>query len=477
MSDPSSKAQPLTPPPVSRRVFLQMTGAAAGATLAGTFLSPQSATARPTRQDQVTLRAMTIGNPQRAETFEKVLTTFREANPTIKLELVPVAAADWDAYLAKIATILASGQQLDSVEVGTEGQQTFAAGGIIRTLDDLAKADQAEVKDYFSDVNPVFIEGTMYKGSLYNLPNLWAAAGIYYNRKLFAQAGVKEPTDDWTVEQFMDAARAIRKLGSDIFGFAWANRHWGGFVPWSFANGTNVLKQEQFEGGEWLWDTFYADLSTEARQQRGGGFFWSASLANDPANVEALEMQRALAFDEDVSYVSDINSVLAAFESGKLGMIISHRAWVSRFKAAGLTPDDYDVTFMPRGKAQKHQYGASSFAITTLSKQPEAAWKLLKHLTSRDVQFQYVSGGVHTATRRSVMGDPAQHAGLGPNNWKAFYNMVDVTEAAPIPAPAQNKDFTTVFTKYIGLAMADEMAPAEALEKMHGELNTILGVQ
>jgi ABC-type glycerol-3-phosphate transport system substrate-binding protein len=57
-----------------------------------------------------------------------VLGPFREAHPDINLELVPVAAPEWDAYLAKVATIIASGQQLDNVEVGTEGQQTFASG-------------------------------------------------------------------------------------------------------------------------------------------------------------------------------------------------------------------------------------------------------------------------------------------------------------------------------------------------------------
>ncbi|MBX3065752.1 MAG: sugar ABC transporter substrate-binding protein [Anaerolineae bacterium] len=460
---------------LSRRQFLTMAGAA-GAALAAGLVDHKVAFARPAKQDKVLLRAMTIGNPQRAETFEKVLGGFREANPNINLELVPVAAAEWDAYLAKIATILASGQQLDSVEVGTEGQQTFSAGGIIRPLDELATNDAAEIQDYFSDVNPVFIEGVMYQGSLYNLPNLWAAAGIYYNKKLFDQAGVAYPADNWTVEDFAAAASAIRKLGDDIYGFAWANRHWGGFVPWSFNNGTNVLAEKHAEGGEWLWDKFYSGLSAEDRAKRGGGYYWDASTANDPANIEALEMLQSEAFTDGISYMSDINSVLSAFETGKVGMIISHRAWVSRFKAAGLTPDDYDVTYMPMWKTQKHQYGASALAITTLSAQPDSAWKLMKYLTSKDVQFAYVSGGVHTATRRSVMADPKQHEGLGPNNWKAFYGMVDETDAAPIPAPAQNKDFTNIFTKYIGLAMANEMPAKDALEAMHGELNTMLGV-
>ena len=460
---------------LTRRQFLTRAGVAVGALAASGIAVQNPVFASVPARQTVKLRAMTIGNPQRAETFEAVLGAFREAHPDIDLELVPVAAAEWDSYLAKVATIIASGEQLDNVEVGTEGQQTFASGRIIRPLDELVMNDQAGIQDYFSDVNPVFISTVMYQGSLYNLPSLWAAAGIYFNKNLFDQAGVAHPTDDWTVDDFLAASRAISALGDDIYGHAWPNRHWGGLVPWSFANDTNILVQEQAEGGEWLWDTFYADLSEEERAQRGGGFFWSASSANDPNNIEALQMLQDLAFVDEASYAGDFGDILAGFESGTIGMIPSHRAWVSRFTAAGLTPDDYDVVFMPRWKTQKHQFGGSALAITTLSQQPDAAWELLKYMTSAEVQFAYVSGGVHTATRRSVMLDPAQHEGIGPNNWQAFYNMVDKTPSAPIPAPAQNKDFTLAFTEWIGLAMANEVSAEEALNSMHEELNAILG--
>jgi ABC-type glycerol-3-phosphate transport system substrate-binding protein len=57
-----------------------------------------------------------------------------------------------------------------------------------------------------------------------------------------------------------------------------------------------------------------------------------------------------------------------------------------------------------------------------------------------------------------------------------YYNQLDELPAVPIPAPPQNRDFTTIFTRYIGLAMANEMAPQEALDNMHGELNRMLGV-
>jgi multiple sugar transport system substrate-binding protein len=267
--------------------------------------------------------------------------------------------------------------------------------------------DQAGIQEYFDDVSPIFIEAVMNEGSLYNLPNLWAAAGIMYNKKLFDQAGLDHPTNDWTVEDFLTAARAISALGDDIIGYGWPNRHWGGFVAWSFANDSSILVTEQQEGGDWLWDTFYADMSADERAKRGGGFWYPASNANDPKNVEALQMLQDLAWVDNAAIApAGFGDLFTGFQTGKLGMMTSHRAWVSRFNAAGLTRDDYDVVYMPQWKTQKSQFGASALAITTLSQHPEEAWRLLRYLTSRSVQDAYVAGGVHTATRRSVATDP-----------------------------------------------------------------------
>lgn len=467
--------QPLIP--LSRRQFLQRVSIAAGAAAASGFMGVVPVLAHPHGQEMVMLRAMTIGDPARAATFEAVVGDFRAANPNVDLQWVPVAAPEWDAYLSKVATVLASGQQLDNIEVGTEGFLLFTSSGIARKLDEYVQADQEAIGDFFRDVNPVMIEAVMYQGSLYNLPQLWAAAGIYYNKRLFDQANLPYPTNDWTVEQFVEAARAITALGDGIVGYGWPNRHWGGFVPWSFINASTILVTEQHEEGGWLWDTFYGDMSAEDRAKRGGGFWYTASNANDPNNIEALKLLQDLAHVDKASYIASLPDLWAAFTTGKLGMMVAHRAYISRFAGAGLSPDDYDVVYMPQWKSQKSQFGGSGLAITTLSKSPELAYELLKYMTSAKTQFAYIMGGVHTASRRSVTNDPAQNEGIAPSNWRVFYNQLDELESLPMPAPPQNRDFTNIFTKYIGLAMANEISAEDAMNNMHTELNAMLGVR
>lgn len=145
---------------------------------------------------------------------------FEAANKGIKLEYVPVQAAEWDEYYGKIVTMLAAGQQLDLTEVSTEGMHLSASKEIIQPIDSLVQAEKAELQEYFSDVAPALIEAMMYKGSLYLLPQLHGTAVLFYNNRVFKAAGVERPSDDWTTEQFLDISKKITasKPGTYAFG-------------------------------------------------------------------------------------------------------------------------------------------------------------------------------------------------------------------------------------------------------------------
>src|SRR5690606_11248917 len=132
-------------------------------------------------------------------------------------------------------------------------------------------------------------ETMMYEGDLYQLPRDFNAANMYFNTQLLEEAGLEMPGEDWTREDFLEYARAMTGIGEagDSFGYGWTNRLWGSWTPWFFVNDTNLLVEERAPGGEWLWDTFYAD--DPLAEGRGGGWRWPAPQANNPAMVEALE--------------------------------------------------------------------------------------------------------------------------------------------------------------------------------------------
>jgi multiple sugar transport system substrate-binding protein len=430
----------------------------------------QAAAKAPATSGDVTIRIALNGTPEKASGMKGVTERFEAANTGIKLEYVPIQAAEWDEYYGKIVTMLASGQQLDLTEVSTEGLHLSASKEIIRPIDDLVQKDKAELQEYFTDVAPSLVEAMMYKGSLYLLPQLHGTAVLYYNNRLFREAGIERPADDWTNDQFLEICKKVVAAKPGVYGFGWPNRHWGGAIPWLYTSGASLYTESKAPGGEWLWQTFYANDPNA--QGRGGGFEWGEPTANDPKNVEAIQFLSDLTNKHKVAPApSSFDDLANFFASDKLAMLPAHRFMVGRLKNAGLGPDDFDVVLMPKWRTQRHQFGTSSWGLMKDTKSPEAGWAAMKWIVRKDEIDRWVAGGVHTSPRRSVANDPNQHAGIGPKHWQVFYDALDKRpDTAPIPAPVEMKEMVTIFVKYVGLAMANELSAAEAMDKAQTEL-------
>lgn len=482
MNRPSGKYQI----PVTRRKFLKtsimgasaMALAACGSATPAPTLAPAKPTdvpkPAPTAAPAGALRIAINGVNARADTFKKIGAAFEAKNPGVKVEWVAIQAAEWDEYFGKLVTLIASGDSIDLAEISTEGLQLISSRNVLRPLNPYVTADKAEMQGFFSDVAPQLVEVAMYKGDLMVLPTLWGAATIYYSKRLFDKAGLTYPKDDWTVEDFNSAAQKIHSLGSDVYGFGFPNRHWGGLVPWMYVNESNLYDLGKETGGDWLWGTFYGGV--ESAKGRAGGLKWGNPTANSPSNIEALQWQQDLIWKQKVSpSPTDLNQLAVFMANDKLGMMPGHRAHTGVLLGAGLKKGEFDVALMPKWKTQRHQFGTSGLGIMKTSKNPDLAWNFIKHQTSKEQLAIYVDKAVHTASRRSVTNDPAQHETTGPANWQVFYNTLDKNPlTTAIPAPLETKDMTGIFTKYVGLALANESTPKDALDKMQTELEALM---
>jgi multiple sugar transport system substrate-binding protein len=420
------------------------------------------------------LRYVLYGAPGKVDSMKGQQARFESANPGKKVEFTAVAAPDWDDYYGKLVTMVAAGTPLDITEVSTEGLHLSASRGLIKPINDLVNADKNGIQEYFDDLTPSLAQATMYKGDLYYLPQLHGSAVIFYNTKMFKEAGIDRPKDDWTVLEFLEISKKLVAAKPGTFAYGWPNRHWGGQVPWFFNHGGNLYEETKAPGGEWFWNTYYS--KNENARGRGGGYQWGNPTANSPEMVEAMT------FLQDLTHVhkaapqpAGFDDLVNFFTSGKLAMLPAHRFMVGRLKAAGIGPDEFDILLMPKGKTQRHQFGTSSIALMKDNKNPEAAWPLLKFIVSKDEIDAWVKGGVHTAVRRSVANDPKQHEGIGPKNWQIFYDALDKRpDTGPIPAPAETKEMTSILVKYTGLIMANEQKPKAGLDAMQTELVALM---
>jgi multiple sugar transport system substrate-binding protein len=465
----------------TRRDFLRVAGA-------GSFALAVTACATPTQPaapageggeeapsaDTVVLRIQ--ANPDHES---PVMQLYRDnVNANVDGEYISITGIDHEEVAAKMLSMLAAGEQVDIGFAATEATQLYAGKGLAMALDDYVMAAEAELQDYFSDVHPTLNEAMMWEGSLYQLSRDFNAANMYYNTGAFEAAGYGHPEPGWTKDDFYEIASSIASTEGDtpVYGYAWINRLWGSWMPWIFVNGGNILTEERAPGGEWLWDTFYAE--DPAAEGRGGGWRWLAPQANNAANVEALEFMVQL-YDEGVTPAVELGggeTLQGFFTSGTLAMTPAGGFWSGGLHNAGMENGAFDVQLFPVWQNQRHQFGTGALFIFEASEFVDEAWDYYKFSASRDAMevngiFNPVT--LTTPSRRSMC-NAERFSETGPEHWEVFYaTLDDHPDTAPIPAPPISNPMTTIFTSYTARAMSLEMTPQEALDGMQAELEDL----
>ncbi len=456
-------------------------GAGTGASTAAATTGGTAAAAPAVRRLAATkLRVAQFGSAENGMLTQRLLNDFKKVQPDVTVEVQAIPAPDWDGFAAKLLTQIAGGDIPDVYIVATEALQLFAGRKLISPITDLVMRDKAQLQEFFSDVHPALIEAMMYDGQLYSMPDNFNAANIFYSKGAFQKKGVPEPNDNWTKDDFLAAApKLITRAGNRTteYAYFWTNRMWGGALPWMFTNGSNVLTEEKFAGGESLWSTFYPN--DPAAKGRQGGIKWARAQANSPANVEAVQLladmtQKLNAAPSPTEADSSSSQIITTFANKQLAMYVGGGFLVRSLEQAGVKPDDYGVTFMPKWKGQRHQFGTAGYVISDRSPNKEAAWELLKWRISKDVMAANFKDAASVRSRRSQ----AQALFEGTYNfkgYKTFYDTLDkFPDTAPIPQPPQANAVTQIFTKYVGLAVLGEQPVQMAMDNMQRELTEAL---
>jgi len=167
-------------------------------------------------------------------TMEKIVQQFeRETGIRVKMQIIP-----WSTYYDKLLLSLAYGGAPDVFICHANRIAEFARYGVFRPLDDLIEAD----RDFDpSDFLPNIWKAGQYAGKQVGLPLDCHPQGLYYNLKLFREAGIVDaqgnpkPPETW--EEFLDAARRLTKDKDrdgrpDQWGFAftWLRTNWITFI-------------------------------------------------------------------------------------------------------------------------------------------------------------------------------------------------------------------------------------------------------
>lgn len=318
------------------------------------------------KDGKVEIKVAFWGAPDEVNIISGLMNDWQKSRPdiTVKLEHTP-----YRGYVDKLLTRIAGRSAPDIICTEVDLFVTFQAKGVLCDITPyVEKSDEFDANEFYPEVMDRFTVD----GKLYAIPRDTAPfACVYYNKRLFDEAGIAYPTDDWDIYDLLDKAKKLTLVSADgritrygFFAWAWQNFIYAfdGRLVDNVKNPTRceLNSEEALEGLR-----FYSDLINKHKAHPS-----STAMANLAMGVQGMFMTERLAM----------------FSSG---------IW----ETPGLRKIDnfeWDVAMFPKGPGGKRGFGTggSGYCILKASKHPEEAFEVLKALSGRKAQERLAETGL-----------------------------------------------------------------------------------
>lgn len=171
------------------------------------------------------------GGQSRHDYTQKMLDLYTESHPDVEFEAVP---SGWDGYFDKLSTQAASGSMPDIVQMDYLYLTTYAKNNSVADLQEFVDDGTIDVSKIDKDLLSTGESNDILAGAVLSS----SLMSVGYNPEVFKEAGVEEPTSDWTWSDFIEINKTIKektgKYGSamspviDTNNFSyWVRQHGG----------------------------------------------------------------------------------------------------------------------------------------------------------------------------------------------------------------------------------------------------------
>lgn len=370
--------------------------------------------------------------------------TFNRENPRVRLEIQWVPGPH---YQTKLKTLIAAGQPPDLFYCGDVWVAYLMP--FLYDVTELMKrdADEMDLNDFY----PQLLEACKHKGRYYFVPRWFNISLLYYNKGLFRQAGLAVPTADWKWADYLQAAEKLTHRDNngkvDIWGSSTVSMWWGEWL---------ILVRQA--GG----DMFNSDVTR--------------CTLDTPEAITGMQFYYDLIFKYRVApppgYEPD-----NGFASGKIAMELGGHTgnWITFNAQPGL---DWDVELLPAGPRTRRggELALDALGISKVSAHPEAAWEVVKFMSSKASIRKHVAKG-YLSVRKSIAQETLfkDAKTRNPANIAAAYKALDYSQTIP-----RSPDFIEIALEIIQPDIDDlitkQLAPAEVCRKVTEAANAYMKV-
>ncbi|MGH3383572.1 MAG: ABC transporter substrate-binding protein [Nocardioidaceae bacterium] len=369
-----------------------------------------------------------IWDQNQAPALEQIAADFTKANPDITVD---IQVTPFEQYFTKLQAAAGGGAAPDVFWMNGPNFQLYASNGVLAPVADQVKKDGLDTSVY----PKALVDLYSLDGRLFGLPKDFDTIGLWYNKTLFDAAGVSYPDESWTWEKFKDAAAKLSDKDEGTFGVTAA-----------------------LEGQQDFYNTIF----------QAGGFVVSedgkSSGYDDPATIDGLRFWTDLIKSGSSPSLQQMTDTLPLqwFESGKTAMFYGGSWNAAEFKKNEYTADKVDVAPLPRGQEQAVVIHGLANVISAKTEHPDAAWKFLKYLGSKEAATTQAETGTVIP---AYEGTQQAWVDASPNyDLKVFLDAADY--AKPLPVSKNTAAWNDDEAKYLTEAWAGRIDVADAAAKI-----------
>ena len=365
--------------------------------------------------------------------IRQIADKFEEKNPDIKINIQVV---DWDNYWTMLEAGATGGSLPDTFWMHSNEIYRYGSNEMLLPLDDyLAKSKEAKLENFPDGLNEIY----NIKGKQFAVPKDFDTIGLWYNKKMFDEAGIPYPDDTWDWNKLKEVAKKLTKSDGSQYGFGAGLSNQEGYYNFIYQNGGTVITDDMKSGYD------------------------------DPKTIEALDYYFSFV-KEKLSPALTVDKERAeAFQNGQVAMSVFGSWNLSGFSANDYIRENADVAVLPKGPdgTRATIFNGLGNAIAANTKNPDAAWKWVEYLSSKEAQEMQASLGVAISAYKGTA-----DTWVNSNKDFAIKNYVDMLDYAQIRPYSQttlkweDKAYELLKPAYLG-----EEATKDAAQKTADMIN------
>ncbi|AYZ33117.1 sugar ABC transporter substrate-binding protein [Serratia sp. FDAARGOS_506] len=345
--------------------------------------------------DKITLRyAVWDRNQLPAE--QEIAKRFEQANSDIKVEIELTPSAQ---YFVKLDSAAAGGVAPDIFWINMPYFVQYAKNGIMEPLAPYIKESGLKLDDVVASS----VKAYQYDGQQMAIPRDVDSIAVWYNKKLFDQAGVSYPTSDWSWDDLKNKATALK---SGLKGAAFP------LVMDLSIDGQDSYMNLLFQNGNHI-------VPKDGQP---------TDIANDKSiwvyqQLQGMMKDGLMPSAQQMSEVKTEN----IFQSNRAAMVYAGSWLAAPFANNPLINDHIGVVMMPKIERQSGVAHSLAFAMSAKSAHKQAAWKYIAFMSSEASQAELAKVVIPAnKTAAKVWAQQIQKVDVSP-----YIQTLEVTQAYP----------------------------------------------